>query len=117
MNVLGIDPGATTGWCLYDSTKRRVLEAGQFPRWALVLQLSEVVDVAVLEVPKAYGPTRPQVVDCAYVAGRLAEKVTKEDADSSERVRFAYTRSSTGSRGNVEVGTRAWPDEAASAPQ
>ena len=31
--VLGIDPGATTGFCLYDDEVRAVVVAGTFPEW------------------------------------------------------------------------------------
>lgn len=30
MNVLGIDPGATSGWVVYDSVARRVIASGEF---------------------------------------------------------------------------------------
>ena len=30
MRLFGIDPGATTGWCEYDSESRRVLSSGEF---------------------------------------------------------------------------------------
>ena len=72
MKVLAIDPGATTGWCLYDTDARRVLDAGQF-RGADVGMPPAVLsaEAAVIERPVAHGPTRPQVVDCAWFAGLL----------------------------------------------
>ena len=76
MIVLGIDPGATTGWCMYDTEARRVLEAGQFDGYDVPLRGPDepIPDVIVLERPKGYGPTRPQLVDCGYIAGRLVER-------------------------------------------
>lgn len=73
MKILAIDPGATTGWCLYDSDERRVLDAGQF-RGAesdVAEDTYLLADMVAIERPEAHGATRPQVVDCAYVAGRL----------------------------------------------
>lgn len=76
MRVLGLDPGSTSGWCLYvrSAAGAYVESCGAFredsffdiPRraWA-------ACDAAVLERPVAHGPTRPQVVDCAWVAGQL----------------------------------------------
>lgn len=73
MRILGIDPGATTGWCLYD-TAGHVVDCGTF-READFLAIPGTVfgkvDAAVLERPVAHGPTRPQVVDCAWIAGQL----------------------------------------------
>lgn len=75
MIVLGIDPGATTGWCAYDVAKRCVVMSG----WVqghdadsiAAEQIAWDADTIVVERPVAHGPTRPQVVDCAYVCGRL----------------------------------------------
>lgn len=76
MRVLGIDPGATSGWCIYD-TDGRVLGAGCFvddivPHDEPTVTLWQTADRCVIERPRGYGPTRPQVVDCAWVAGRLS---------------------------------------------
>ena len=72
MKVLAIDPGATTGWCLYDTEARRVLDAGQFEgAESEVSPEAECAEVAVIERPVAHGPTRPQVVDCAWFAGLM----------------------------------------------
>lgn len=79
MKVLGIDPGAQTGWCLYDSDARRVMASAHFAGFDMPeIDLPCRVDLAVIERPRGYGPTRPQVVDCAYVAGRLVERVRRE---------------------------------------
>lgn len=77
--ILGVDPGETTGWCLYDSHTKRAGKHGTFPGHH-VPYLWDGVDVTdplavaphiVIERPVAHGPTRPQVVECAYIAGRL----------------------------------------------
>lgn len=74
MRILGIDPGATTGWCIYDTEARRVIACGTF-REDAILELPGSAfgncDAAVIERPVAHGPTRPQVVDCAWIAGQL----------------------------------------------
>ena len=78
--ILGIDPGATTGWCLYDSDARCVLEAGEFVDGdangfdidAAVIYRAEC---AVLERPKGYGPTRPQMVECGIMFGDLRHRL------------------------------------------
>lgn len=74
MRVLGLDPGATTGWCLYDDEQRRVLDCGTVPGDSFLDIPRSVwgrVDVAIIERPVAHGPTRPEVVECAWVAGCL----------------------------------------------
>ena len=74
MRILGIDPGATTGWVLYDSEAKRVLEAGCFRGAEHSVELGAAVcrsERLVIEKPVAYGPTRPDVVECAWVAGIL----------------------------------------------
>ena len=88
MIILGVDPGATTGWCAYDIgpnlkwypetiEQHRVVGAGRFPGHDFDQPFMDAIDslprehAVVVERPKGYGPTRPQVVDCAYVCGRL----------------------------------------------
>ena len=77
MRILGIDPGAATGWCIYDSGARRVLACGMFPEfqvpddWETGLYHLGTRPRVAMEIPVAHGPTRPEVVRCAYVAGRL----------------------------------------------
>lgn len=70
--ILGIDPGETTGWTLYDEVNKRAVRSGEFERhfW----DVSVAVDwPVVIERPVAHGPTRPQVVETAYIAGRLSQ--------------------------------------------
>lgn len=94
MNILGIDPGATTGWCLYDSVARRVIAAGDFDEhrcaamWAACCQRKLTVHAIVMERPKGYGPTRPQLVDCGYVAGRIAGWFTSGGCNVEELTRI-----------------------------
>lgn len=76
MRILAIDPGATTGWVVYhDAYVGRFVDAcGEF-RGDDMLQAVPGpwwnVDAAVIERPVAHGATRPQVVDCAWIAGCL----------------------------------------------
>ena len=87
MNVLGIDPGATTGWCLYNDEARRVIASGQFQehlRSPAFTQAQCVAQRIVIERPMGYGPTRPQLVDCAWIAGQIkvackAEPLTRRE--------------------------------------
>lgn len=74
MNIMGIDPGATTGWCLFDSAARRVLASGLFDEADASAEFREQsgrASVFVIERPRGYGPTYPQVVDAAWVGGEL----------------------------------------------
>lgn len=89
MRILGIDPGVTSGWCVYDAETRRVVESGQFLDHLLPLTGAKTTcKVAVLELPKGYGPTRPQLVDCAYVAGQLAQKLIHAGYELHELTRL-----------------------------
>lgn len=75
MIVLGIDPGATVGWCLYDDFAERVVEAGTLTDGeACGLNIQDIAKRSghiVIERPRGYGPTRPQVVDCGWIGGRI----------------------------------------------
>ncbi len=92
MIILGIDPGATTGWCLYDSGDRHVIASGSDRDIGVVAELHhamllEHVDDIAIERPKGYGPTRPQVVDCAYVCGWIAATLDAHGFEVHELVR------------------------------
>ncbi len=74
--VLGVDPGATTGWVLYDRVDRMVIESGEFRDVLLSPEIAKVIPEAgqvVLERPRGQGSTRPQVVECGITFGRLFE--------------------------------------------
>lgn len=74
MIVLGIDPGATTGWCAYDSVERRAIVGGEFPEhYSDFRAFTGHVDVVVIERPKGQGPTRPELIECAITFGRLVQ--------------------------------------------
>lgn len=77
MLILGIDPGACTGWCLYDSEAKRVVSCGTFRGAEYSIDMFQAkggADALVIEKPVAYGPTRPEVVECAFVAGLLCQR-------------------------------------------
>jgi hypothetical protein len=74
MNILGIDPGVTTGWCIYNTVSRAVISHGQFETWLSERLRLPHHHVAVIERPQGYGVTRPQMVDCGYITGRLVER-------------------------------------------
>lgn len=86
--ILGIDPGSkTTGWCLYDSETKRVLESGEFYKAdksaAFIRQLARPIEIPAnedflvviesLEEPRAsvYADT----VRTAIVEGMLRERL------------------------------------------
>lgn len=74
MILLGLDPGATTGWCAYDSVGRRVVASGSFPEDKIADEVRDYVygcGAIVIERPVAHGPTRPEVVECARIEGML----------------------------------------------
>ena len=81
MMVLGIDPGMTTGWVLYDACNKWVRQAGQFRGHDLDIQQAVLWAAAanVIERPVANGATRPQVVECAFVAGHLCGQIGATD--------------------------------------
>lgn len=81
MRILGIDPGATTGWCIYDSDAKIAVASGECegPDLDIVaIEDAHLVDFAVIEEPFAHGPTRPEVVECAKVFARLDERVSQQ---------------------------------------
>lgn len=77
MIVLGIDPGATTGWCEYDTELRRPINSGTFEGESDDIPAAVCVRAAfiVIEKPQGYGPTRPEMVDCGIVSGQLHERM------------------------------------------
>lgn len=92
MRVLGIDPGATTGWCLYvDSDAGRYVEqCGQSSGTDVLAEAEHAIrraDVVAIERPKGYGPTYPQVVEAAYVCGYIAAALGEQGIDVHEIVR------------------------------
>lgn len=78
MNILAIDPGATTGWVVYDATAGRVSAAGCFLEHLAEFPAATSggpIEVVAIERPRGYGPTRPQLVECGIVFGRLVERM------------------------------------------
>lgn len=72
MKILAIDPGSKTGWCVYESETRRVIESGTSADIEVIAEAPrDGIDFVVIERPKGYGPTRPQLVDCGYVCGYI----------------------------------------------
>lgn len=80
MNILGLDPGATTGWCAYDSTAKRVMAAGEFEThqvpWAVIdLARREGCVVVIEGFAKVHAGIYPQTVAAAWTGGRIVERV------------------------------------------
>lgn len=79
MLILGIDPGATTGWCLYHGGKQQVLGAGTFNRHHWSDEASEAMAVAdavaIESFFEPHGGIYPDTVLAAMTEGRLQEAV------------------------------------------
>lgn len=88
MIVLGIDPGASTGWCLYSTRDRRVLDCGEFDFHGTretIREMSLRADVVVIEsLFQPRGNIYPPVVQSAIVEGRLQEAVLTFTAQEAQ---------------------------------
>ena len=78
MLILGIDPGATTGWVIYDTEAKRVVDCGTFERWrcadmANAMDCNRVEYVVIESVVPAHGGIYPQTVEAALIQGHLEE--------------------------------------------
>lgn len=77
-SILAIDPGATSGWCLYDSDVRRVGAAGEFPNWQIPSTLLDCVqpnDLVVVEgMAEVHAGIYPETVKAARILGRIEER-------------------------------------------
>lgn len=80
MNILAIDPGAEeSGWCLYDTSARRVVASGRFKTYKIPCDLPvEDARRVVIERPKAYFRSPPAITDCGYVCGRIVERLLQD---------------------------------------
>lgn len=82
--ILGIDPGATTGWCLYvDTDMGRYVEAcGEFDSHkcgSVVHKYAKEADYVVVEsLFKPHGNIYPATVVSAITEGRLVEGIARE---------------------------------------
>lgn len=76
MKILAIDPGATTGWVLYDTESKSVLCSGQFRGHEARSDDEKMPEcrTVVIERPKGYHGSPGAVVDCGYVCGRIVER-------------------------------------------
>lgn len=79
MILLGVDPGSTTGWCLYDSDRRAVIVSGEFQNWRIPfsVMLSGAEQVAIETPIPAHAGIYPQTVECAYTTGRLVHELER----------------------------------------
>lgn len=94
MRILGIDPGKTTGWCLYQanlgsgSFEGFVFESGSFEGYGDQPLSKWGADVIVLERPVVYHGSPPAVGDACYCAGYLACLAHQAEADYAELTRL-----------------------------
>lgn len=91
MLVLGLDPGATTGWCLYDTEAKRVVKCGAFEQW----YCAEMADalcgvrfehVVIESIVPARGGIYPQTVEAALIQGHLEEFVENSMLFKPQRI-------------------------------
>lgn len=80
MIVLGLDPGMATGWALYDCAHRHCIAVGEFPGHSIPSDLAarSRLCVNVIERLRPHGASYPQVVEAAYVCGRLVGMLGNE---------------------------------------
>ncbi len=79
MRVLGVDPGMTTGWVIWDDEARRVIDSGEFPEHhaepEMLRYLHDGKTKIVVERPVGQGATRPTMVDCGITSGILWQRL------------------------------------------
>jgi len=90
--ILAIDPGKTTGWASYYLEGRRPVGSGsqlchgiatdELDARLVPDEVGPPPDLIVIERPKGYGPTRPEMVDCGIVAGELWAQARDEWGDA-----------------------------------
>ena len=97
MLILGLDPGATTGWCAYDTATSSVVRCGHFAGSDVPYGLIGMsFDATVIERPKGYGATYPQVVDAAWHAGILWQQFGRCHTLERREVRAILTDATLG---------------------
>ena len=77
MRILGVDPGVTTGWVIFDTATRTVTDSGEFPDYHITL--TSDADVCVVEKPVGQGPTRPTMVENGITSGIIWERLSYGD--------------------------------------
>ena len=109
MIVLGIDPGGSTGWAVYDSELRRVTHCGEFPDHHHDIPASVgTIDVIVIERPKGRGPTFPQIVEEGITFGRLIAWAESKWERAYGMLRYEVKSAlTTATLGEVTVKTKA----------
>ena len=76
MNIVALDPGATTGYVVYDTKARRVVARGEFHGHDTVCLWSAIpLHVVAVERLVPHGASYPQVVEAAYIAGRIVGQI------------------------------------------
>lgn len=112
--ILGIDPGLRSGFCFYDTDGRRVDHRGQFDAddYSTAGLNFEFVDIIVIERPRGFGfNTRPQMVECGIIFGRIAERLDHEGRDVQEMDRLEVCKTLSAAlhgRINVRNDATAW---------
>lgn len=80
--IMGVDPGATTGWCLWD-TRRIVLGSGQFDQHICSATFIAALDSASMAVVEGFDDVHagiyPQTVHAAVTCGRLLEIIERRN--------------------------------------
>lgn len=104
MKILGIDPGATTGWCLYCTETKRALAAGDFKghEWDVPAEIADAADVIAAEKVVPHGPSYPDVVVANYTLGRIVGERRPREVEEIPR-RTIRKELSVASYGTVRV--------------
>lgn len=88
MLILGIDPGATTGWCIYSTEERAAIESGIFKGHGIrthIRDLCLAAHVVVIEsMIEPHGKIFPAVVQAGITEGRLTEHALMTTAREPE---------------------------------
>lgn len=98
MRILAIDPGATTGWCVYLGDTKRVAARGQFEGFDInaVLPEAAAADAIVVEsLRKAHANAYPTTVESAYICGRIVERLEVRGIVVHELLRIDIKRTLT----------------------
>lgn len=80
--ILGLDPGATTGFCVYDPTSRRAIECGEFEvhhyggtMFDLLMHEKSTSTIVIEGFGDVHAGIYPETVQAAWTGGRLIERI------------------------------------------
>lgn len=93
---MGVDPGATTGWCLWDSESKTVAACGEFAKHLCSVEFIVALDQTNLAVVEGFSDVHagiyPETVQPAVTCGRLLEFIERRDIKCQEISRMETKR-------------------------